>query len=133
MTSLYDEVKDFVQLHYALSRREEDFWRDAREASMSSSLTERLALYDDCGWIDDLRNDGFQETSYYHILTGNGRLPRRPSALALANDPNRIQSVFQEILKQNEEMLAMLPLHREMLDWIYSAGQVDALPPGRLI
>jgi hypothetical protein len=60
-------------------------------------------------------------------------LPRRPSALALANDPNRIQSVFQEILKQNEEMLAMLPLHREMLDWIYSAGQVDALPPGRLI
>ena len=133
MTSLYDEVKDFVQLHYALSRREEDFWRDAREASMSSVLTERIALYDDCGWIDDLRNDGFQETSYYHILTGNGRLPRRPSALALANDPNRIQSVFQEILKQNEEMLAMLPLHREMLDWIYSAGQVDALPPGRLI
>ncbi len=133
MTSLYDEVKDFVQLHYALSRREEDFWRDAREASMSSSLTERLALYDECGWIDDLRSDGFQETSYYHILTGNGRLPRRPSALALANDPNRTQAVLQEILKQNEEMLAMLPLHREMLDWIYSAGQVDALPPGRLI
>lgn len=133
MTSLYDEVKDFVQLHYVLSRREDDFWRDAREASTSSSLTDRLALYEDCGWIDDLKSDGFQETSYYHILTGNGRLPRRPSALALANDPNRIQTVLQEILKQNEEMLAMLPLHREMLDWIYSAGQIDLLPPGRLI
>ena len=133
MTSLVDEVKDFVQLHYALSRREEAFWQDARKATLSSALTERLALYDECGWIDDVRSDGFQETSYYHILTGNGRLPRRPSALSLANDPNRTQAVLQQILKQNEEMLAMLPLHREMLDWIHTAGQVDPLPPGRLI
>lgn len=133
MVELYDQVKDFVQLHYSLSRREENFWKDARATSMSSSMQERLALYDECGWIDGLRADGFQETSYYHILTGNGRLPRRPCALSLAMDSNRTQEVLQAILKQNEEMLAQLPLHREMLEWIHTNGQTDAMPEGRLI
>lgn len=133
MADLYDQIKDFVQLHYALSRREEDFWRDARAVAMSPSLVERLELYDECGWIDGLRGDGFQETSYYHILTGNGRLPRRPSAMSLSNDPDSTQAVLQQILAQNEQMLAQLPLHREMLDWIHAAGQADSLPSGRVI
>lgn len=133
MASLYDEVKDFVQLHYWLSKREEAFWRDAREAPLSSALVERLELYEDCGWIDGLRSDGFQETSYYHILSGSGRLPRRPSALSLATDPNRTQEVLQQILQQNESMLAQLPLHREMLDWVHTAGPDDGMPSGRLV
>ncbi|MEK0427316.1 MAG: Flavin-dependent tryptophan halogenase RebH [Planctomycetota bacterium] len=133
MADLYDQVKDFVQMHYALSRREETFWKDARDVAMSPSLVERLELYDECGWIDGLRSDGFQETSYYHILTGNGRVPRRPNALSLSNDPERIQDVLQQILAQNEQMLAQLPLHREMLDWIHTKGQSESLPTGRLI
>jgi hypothetical protein len=30
-------------------------------------------------------------------------------------------------------MLAQLPLHREMLDWIHTKGQSESLPTGRLI
>lgn len=133
MGSLYDEVKDFVQLHYLLSKREEPFWRDARQAPLSAPLTARLELYDECGWIDGLKSDGFQETSYYHILTGNGRLPRRPASLSLANDPNRTQEVLQQILQQNESMLAQLPAHREMLDWVHSVEPNQGLPSGRLV
>lgn len=133
MVSLYDEVKDFVQLHYWLSKRDEPFWVDARSVPLSSSLIERMDLYDECGWIDGLRSDGFQETSYYHILSGSGRLPRRPNALSLTTDPGRTQDVLQQILEQNESMLVQLPTHREMLDWVHSANPSDGLPPGRLV
>jgi uncharacterized protein YciI len=53
--------------------------------------------------------------------------------MSLSNDPDSTQAVLQQILAQNEQMLAQLPLHREMLDWIHAAGQADSLPSGRVI
>lgn len=121
MAAIYDEVRDFVQLHYALSQRDDTaFWVAAREAPLSSPLTHRLDLYDDAGMLDLLAPEAFPETSYYHILTGNDRLPRRASALALAADAEQVRSILDAIRQQNDAALRDLALHEELLKRIHT-------------
>ena len=119
MAQVFDEVRDFVQLHYHLSQRDQDaFWIAAREAPTSEDLQHRLALYTESGMLDDLHPDAFPATSYYHLLTGNGRYPRRPAAMALATDSERVSFALNAIRQQNENALRDLPLHEEMLSRI---------------
>lgn len=121
MASIYDDVRDFVQLHYWLSQRSDTpFWIAAREAKLSSALKRRLDLYDDAGSLDALHPEAFPETSYYHLLTGNDRLPRRAAALALSIDTEQIQGILTAIDQQNQRALRDLPLHEEVLKRIYS-------------
>ena len=121
MASIYDEVRDFVQMHYWLSQRSDTpFWIAAREAKLSSALKRRLDLYDDAGSLDALHPEAFPETSYYHLLTGSDRLPRRASALALSIDSTQIQEILTAMNQQNQQALRDLPLHEEVLRRIYS-------------
>lgn len=56
MASIYDEVRDFVQMHYQLSRRTDIAFRIiAREAEISGDLKRRLNLYDEVGMLDNLQ------------------------------------------------------------------------------
>ncbi len=121
MTSIYDDVRDFVQLHYALSKRNDTpFWIAAQDAALSPSLQRRLDLYDDAGSLDALQPEAVPETSYYHLLTGNDRLPRRASPLALSIESQQIQEILSAIELQNENALRDLPLHEELLNRIHN-------------
>ncbi len=117
-----DEIKDFVQLHYHLSARDDsEFWRAARNAPISNELQSRLATYETCGWHGDMLGEAFPPESYYFLLSGNDRYPRQPSAVSLSCDPERIGQVLQEILDQNSKVMRELPLHEELLDWVHGA------------
>lgn len=120
MAAVFDDVLNFVQLHYHLSQREEVFWKAARELPINAALQHRLRLYDESGTLDQLQPDAFPDTSYYFLLSGNNRLPKRPSALSLSADPERLKFVMQAILDQNKNALRDLPLHEEMLRLIHS-------------
>lgn len=123
MATLFDEVRDFVQLHYLLSQRDEPFWEAARNSTGSPELRHRLRLYDETGMLDVLHPEAFPDASYYYLLAGNGRLPKRPAALSVSTDRERLQFVLQAILDQNRNALRNLPLHEEMLKHVH-AGPV---------
>lgn len=120
MATVYDQVRDFIQLHYLLSRRDDTpFWLAARRTAASDQLKHRLALYDDAGALDSLRSDAFGESSYYHMLAGNGRFPRRASPLALATDAADLKWILQTMEAQNDNALRALPLHEELLNRLH--------------
>jgi flavin-dependent dehydrogenase len=80
MTQIYEELRDFIQIHYILSDREDSaFWRDYRhEVKVPESLREKLAL-----WtfklpasVDlDGRMTLFGPSNYAYILAGMNQLP----------------------------------------------------------
>lgn len=111
MSALYDEIRDFIMLHYVLTRREEPFWRDARNVALPDTLQETLALYEECGRIENARLQLFPEPSYFSILTGNGRLPRRLLPEAEAAPAAKIWHVLDGIGEQNRNFAARLPTH----------------------
>jgi tryptophan 7-halogenase len=115
MAALYDEVRDFIVLHYVLTRRDEPFWRDARNVPLPDTLQETLALYDENGRIETPRLQFFPETSYFFILSGNGRLPRRPIIEAEAAPAGEIWHILDRIRQDNREFAARMPPHAAFL------------------
>lgn len=111
MAAIYDEVRDFIVLHYILSQRDDAFWRDARDVPLPDSLRESLALYDEIGRIQSPRLQLFQEPNYFFILAGSGRLPRRSIVEADLVSAGEIRHVFDRIRAQNREFVARMPAH----------------------
>ncbi|MEZ6125308.1 MAG: tryptophan 7-halogenase [Planctomycetaceae bacterium] len=122
MTALFDDVLDFIQLHYFLSQREDAFWKAARDLPLRPALQHRLQLFDDSGTLDARPPESFPESSYYAVLAGHQRMPKRPPALALAVDRERLTVVMQAIQDQNRSALRGLPLHEEMLRHVHGSS-----------
>jgi tryptophan halogenase len=116
MGALCDHVRDFIQLHYHLSRRSDSaFWNAARSAPLSDELVDLLRLYDDAGILDLPRADIFPDTSWYHILTGNDRLPRRADRLSLAAPHSAVRQTLAAIDEQNRRAVSQFPRHEDLL------------------
>jgi tryptophan halogenase len=111
MAAVYDEVRDFIMLHYILTERDEPFWRDARNVPLPDTLRETLALYDENGRIESPRLQLFLETNYFCILSGNGRLPRRLIAEADIAPAAEIWHILDRIREQNRDFVARMPDH----------------------
>jgi tryptophan 7-halogenase len=115
MAALYDEVRDFIVLHYILARRDEPFWQDARNVPLPDTLRESLSLYEENGRIDLPRLQLFLEISYFFILSGNGRLPRRLVAQAEAARAGEIWHILDRIRQDNRDFAARMPAHAAYL------------------
>lgn len=119
MSQTYDQLRDFIQLHYLLNQREDAVWVDSRSAPISDSLQSLLNLYDEAGHISESQTRVFTEASWYHILAGSGRLPRRTHSCVALGDDTDIDDIFLSIVQQNSEFSTRLPPHRTLLDRIY--------------
>jgi tryptophan halogenase len=118
MGALYDEVRDFLLLHYLLTRRDDsEFWKACRHVTPPDSLRETLELYDETGLVGWQKpHTLFGDTSFYAIATGLGRIPRRwPQQVEFA-DAEKAWEVFGKIRKQNEDLAAALPDHTALVD-----------------
>jgi tryptophan halogenase len=115
MAAVYDEVRDFIVLHYILSQRDEAFWQDARNVPLPDTLRESLALYDETGRINNPRLQLFLEPSYFFILAGNGRVPRRPIVEADIAPAGETWHVLDRIREQHRQFVAQMPAHNAYL------------------
>lgn len=115
MAAVYDEVRDFIVLHYVLARRDEEFWRDARNVQLPDTLRERMALYAETGRIETNVRQLFTEASYFFIFAGNGRLPRRMIPEAAIASPGEVWQLLDRIRAENRETAARLPDHKSFL------------------
>ncbi|HEX4410174.1 MAG TPA: tryptophan halogenase family protein [Xanthobacteraceae bacterium] len=115
MAGLYDEIRDFIVLHYILTQRDEPFWRDARNVPLPDTLRDTLALYDETGRIDNPRLQLFLDANYFYILAGNGRLPRRPIAEADIAPASETWHLLDRVREQNRAFVARMPDHAAYL------------------
>jgi tryptophan halogenase len=115
MGRLYQEIRDFIVLHYLVAKRAEPFWREARSVPLSDNLSSFLSLYDVCGLIDHKALDLFPEASYHYILAGSGRLPARPIARTDVINISVIGEALAQRRAQISQMLAVATKHDGML------------------
>jgi tryptophan halogenase len=120
---VYDDVRDFVLLHYLLTERDEHaFWRDARRVAVPDSLARLLELYDASGMIlESERNPVFRETNYLHILAGGGRFPEHGHPRVGWSDLGRVVQLLHHIRRQNGQVASKLPLHQELMAAIHGS------------
>jgi tryptophan halogenase len=123
MSQIYDDVRDFLVLHYLLSRRHEAFWHETRDIEIPQSLSDRLALYYENGHIVTQPWAMFSDTNYYFLLSGAGRLPRRFAACAELAPVQELRKILDGVIRSNAAFVEQMPTH---------AQAIAALQPARL-
>ncbi len=133
MDGLYDEVRDFLSMHFVTSNRSEPFWQAARAPGVAPDrLMEQLRL-----WKHTLPSDQdmfykglFGEWNYLYCLWEKGYFDGESYPLTPLARPESWQR-FEESMQQNTaELLRRLPDHRALLSEIRGesalAPQADA-------
>ena len=123
----YDNIVNFLKLHYCLSRREEPFWRDNVDpASIPERLQELLEQwrYRPPGRFDFILDlESFAFFNYQYILYGMGF--RTDLSAGRSDFPNvgAAQKIFARIRSFGERAMHDLPAHRSLIEQINSGEE----------
>jgi tryptophan halogenase len=70
-----ERIRDYVILHYQLSRRDEPFWKQAAGATAPDQLAQRVAQYRATGRVIIGRDELFTDLDWFWIFEGMGVMP----------------------------------------------------------
>jgi tryptophan halogenase len=122
VATIFEEVRDFILLHYLLNRRDDNaFWRDSRNVPVPDSLQAVIELHDETGMVEAGRVTLFQEPSLHFIFCGGERLPRRSLNATEFADVDRACKVLAEIRQQNLGLAEKLPTHQALMKSLHGS------------
>ncbi|NCT84466.1 MAG: tryptophan 7-halogenase [Comamonadaceae bacterium] len=126
MTARFDNIINFLKLHYALSRRPEPFWRDnAAAASIPgrlAGLLEEWKLRPPGRFDFALDTETFAFFNYQYILYGMGFATDLGAGRHDFPRMDEADKVFAKIQRFADRALAELPGHRALIQQI-NAGR----------
>lgn len=116
MTADYEEVRDFIVLHYcATSREDTPFWRWCKNISLPDSLRERIELFQSHGSLRDGVDELFRHTSWQSVFEGMGIRPGKYCPRVDNLEPQQIQVSLERARRAIHGMVKTLPSHDEFL------------------
>ena len=116
----YEEVRDFVLLHYCTSQRTDTpFWRAVKEIPLPDSLRERIELFTAQGKLREGSEELFRNTSWQSVFEGMGIRPRKYSPLVDNLDPERLRQDLNNTRSAILNMVKTLPTHDEYLQRVH--------------
>jgi tryptophan 7-halogenase len=111
----YEQVRDFVILHYKTNGRNEPFWRQVREMAVPESLSRRIDLFRNRGRVFRHDDELFAETSWIAVMLGQGVTPQGWDPLADALDPAQLQQMLDRIRATFRRAAEAMPDHAAWL------------------
>jgi tryptophan halogenase len=130
MGSRYEAVRDFIILHYKLTRRDDsEFWRYCANMAIPDSLRHQIELFRATGRVAILDRAGFAEPSFVAMMMGLGVTPQRHDPLADKVDVRVVHGHFAELREMIARAVARMPAHRAYLDGQAPAASAAPVPP----
>jgi tryptophan halogenase len=127
--ALYEEVRDFIMMHYYSSNRKEPFWVAARsEIELSETLRERLELwrYTFPSVIDTSGDRLFDYWNYLVVLYSKGFFKDVSMPLEGSTSKADWDRYLRRIMGMRRNMLETLPDHYELVTAIREAAEQGA-------
>ena len=125
MSADYDEVRDFIVLHYCTTQREDTpFWRWCKSMPIPDSLQERIELFRGHGALREGTDELFRSASWQSVFEGMGIRPRKHCPRVDHLDMEQISTTLQMAKAAIRGMVKNLPTHDE-----YLRGQSGSLTP----
>jgi len=121
----YESVRDFIVLHYKLTRRDDsEFWRYCANMAIPESLRHQIELFSETGRVAIVDRGGFAEPSFVAMMMGLGVVPKRYDPLADRVDLRVAHGHFAALRNMIAQTVAGMPDHGA-----YVAGQAAAGVP----
>jgi tryptophan halogenase len=112
----YEQIRDFIILHYVANERSEPFWRDCRAVPMPDSLAHRIELFRARGKV--ARHDGqlFADSSWIAVMMGQGIAPGHWDPLADIPPLAELQARAMELRENLHRAIARMPTHAQFIE-----------------
>ncbi|MBC3766320.1 tryptophan halogenase family protein [Neptunicella marina] len=122
----WEQIIEFLKLHYVLSERKEEYWLENRcSSSIPQSLLELLELWQSNlpSRYDITDTDAlFPAASYQYVLYGMGYSPAHQQHTLRHPKQRDAEVLFNQNMQQSKQLLAALPTNRELLNKIKQYG-----------
>jgi tryptophan halogenase len=116
MTTDYEEVRDFIVLHYSATDRDDSpFWQACRQLPLPDSLQERIELFRSQGAMRDGVDELFRASSWQSVFEGMGIRPRTYSPRVDNIDYAHIETTLRTAKAAIAGMVEHLPTHEQFL------------------
>lgn len=77
MNLLYDQVRDFIILHYSATNRDDsEFWNYCRNMPLPDSLLHKMELFKSAGRVFRYEDELFSKPSWVAVFLGQGVIPQ---------------------------------------------------------
>lgn len=116
MTADYEEVRDFIVLHYCSTERQDSpFWRWCRNMPLPDSLQERIELFKGHGALREGVDELFRGASWQSVFEGMGIRPGKHCPRVDNLELAEIQAQLRTARSAIRGMVSALPSHDEFL------------------
>jgi len=123
----YEKVRDFIVLHYCLTRRtDSELWRYAAAMDLPDTLRRKMEIFFARGIVPLEGDESFHEPSWVSIFFGQERTPRRYDPMTDRVDTERLKTGMRHRRESIERLTNSLPLHSEFIARTCAAPQVAA-------
>jgi tryptophan halogenase len=120
MIADFEEVRDFVVLHYsATDRNDSPFWQACQQIPLPETLQERIELFKSQGAMREGVDPLFRASSWQSVFEGMGIRPRAYSPRVDNLDYAHIEAALRTARSAIAGMVEHLPTHEQFL-----SGQV---------
>ena len=109
-------IRDFIILHYHLTERDEDFWRECRTMDIPDTLAERIALFRDGAYAYQAADELFRTDSWVQVMLGQRLIPRSYHAIGGLMAPEQLRDALANMKRNIDSAVAQLPQHQAFLD-----------------
>lgn len=113
----YDRIKDFLILHYHVTRRNDsEFWNYCRTMRVPQSLTEKIDAFKSIGYINQYEQGLFLQPSWIAVMVGQGLVPDNYHPNANVMDPVALARYLKTLQGNIQTQVASLDDHQHILD-----------------
>jgi tryptophan halogenase len=122
MHDLYEDIRDFIILHYKATRRDDTpFWDRVRTMAIPESLQRKIDLFAGKGRLFREGYDLFSNPSWIAVCLGQGIVPQ-------SWEPAKVAIALEQMRRGYADTAQRLPTHGEFLR-MTAASPLAAAPP----
>ncbi len=130
MIADFEEVRDFIVLHYAATAREDTpFWQWCRNIPLPDSLRERIELFRAHGAMREGVDELFRASSWQSVFEGMGIRPGSPNPRIENLDYREIEATLRKAKAAIAGMVEHLPTHEQFLEGFAGNAPAGAVAP----
>ena len=116
MHDLYEDVRDFIILHYKATRRDDSpFWDKVRTMKIPDSLQRKIDLFAGKGRLFREGYDLFTSPSWVAVCLGQGIVPKSWEPAADALDEQKVAVALEQMRRGYLDTAQRLPTHGDFL------------------
>jgi tryptophan halogenase len=116
MTDLYDDVRDFIILHYKATQRDDtEFWRHVRDMEVPDSLARRIELWRAHGRVFREGYELFGKVSWVAVMLGQNIWPEAYDTVADSLDEDKVAQAMAQMREDYRRAAEALPDQEQFL------------------